>query len=70
MTKYDIGILKSGDRVRVNGREGVVTNIHEPEWIDHRTRAFKKEFQSADIRFEDEKYAVSIPAKDIEKVGE
>lgn len=69
MTKYDVGILKIRDCVRVEGQEGVVVDVHEPEWIDHRTRAFRKEFAGADIRFKDEEFTVYIPAKNIEKVG-
>jgi hypothetical protein len=54
MTRYDIGKLNYGDRVTVDGKSGTVTSPHEPEWIDHKTRAFRKEFQGADIQFDGE----------------
>ncbi len=66
MTKYDVGKLKVGDRVKVIDDYGVVTNVHEPEWIDHKTRAFRKEFQSADIRFEGYDRSICIQACAIE----
>jgi hypothetical protein len=66
MTKYDVGILKPGDRVRAKGRDGVVVSPHELEWIDHRTRASRKEFQGADIRFDKERWSTYIHAADIE----
>jgi hypothetical protein len=54
MTKYDLGKLKRHDRVIADGRIGTVTSVHEPEWIDHKTRGFRKEFQGADIEFDHE----------------
>ena len=68
MTKYDVGILKQGDLVRVKGRAGVVSSPHEPEWIEHRTKAFKKELQGADIHFDGEHGSTYIHAADIELV--
>lgn len=68
MTKYDVGVLKQGDRVRVKGRDGVVSSPHEPEWIEHRTNAFKKELQGASIRFDGEHWSTYIHAADIELV--
>ena len=52
MTKYDVGKLKVRDRVTVDGKPGMVVSVHEPEWIDHKTRAFCKEFQGANIRMD------------------
>lgn len=54
LNKSDVGVLKRGVRVKVGGRCGSVFNAHEPEWIDHKTRAFRKELQGADISFDDE----------------
>ena len=54
MTKYDVGKLKRHDRVIADGRIGTVTSVHEPEWIDHKTRGLRKEFQGADIEFDHE----------------
>ena len=69
MTRYDVGKLNCGDRVIVENELGTVINPHEPEWIDHRTKAFKKEFQGADIRFDGENRSVYIHAEKIEKYG-
>lgn len=52
LNKSDVGVLKRGVRVKVGGRCGSVFNAHEPEWIDHKTRAFRKELQGADISFD------------------
>lgn len=66
MTRYDVGKLNRGDRVTVGGKLGTVTRPHEPEWIDHKTRAFRKEFQGADIQFDGEPgYSVYIHAASI-----
>ncbi len=54
MTKYDIGKLSHRDRVSVNGRKGTVVSVHEPQWIDHKTRAQQHVLQGADIAFDDE----------------
>jgi hypothetical protein len=54
MTKHDVGKLNSGDRVTVGGKLGTVTSPHEPEWIDHKTQAFRKELRGADIQFDGE----------------
>ena len=54
MTRHDVGKLNSRDRVRVGDKLGTVVSPHEPEWIDHKTRAFRKEFQGADIQFDGE----------------
>ena len=55
MTKYDIGELKGGTRVIVDGKTGTVVSPHEPEWRDHRTKMWMHVLQGADITFEDEK---------------
>jgi hypothetical protein len=60
LTRYDVGKLKPGDSVTVDGKRGVVTSTHEPEWIDHKTKAFRKVLQSADILFEGETTAYAI----------
>ena len=51
MNKYEVGKLETGMQVMVGGQVGVVTGVHEPEWIDHKTKAFRKELQGADVRF-------------------
>lgn len=51
----DVGVLKRNTRVKVGDRYGLVFNAHEPQWIDHKTKAFRKELQGADIAFDDEK---------------
>jgi len=56
MTRYDVDKCKCGDRVRVDGKIGTITYSHEPEWIDHKTGMFRKEFQGADILFDDEPF--------------
>jgi hypothetical protein len=61
MTKYDVGKLNRHDRVIADGRIGTVTSVHEPEWIDHKTRGFRKELQGADIEFDHELGGRSIP---------
>lgn len=66
MTKYDVGKLKRGDRVVVDSKMGTVVSPHEPEWIDHKTRAFRKEFQGADIQFDGELHSTYIHADRIE----
>jgi hypothetical protein len=54
LTRYDVGKLKPGMRVTAAGKLGTVRNVHEPSWVDHRTRAFRQELQSADITLDDE----------------
>jgi len=54
MTRHDVGKLKGGDRVKVGDKLGTVVSPHEPEWIDHKTRAFRKELQGADVQFDGE----------------
>ena len=53
MNKFQVGVLQRGDSVTVAGRKAIVVSPHEPEWIDHKTRAFCKELQGADVKFED-----------------
>ena len=65
MDKFSVGVLSRGDRVLVNGSPAVVVSAHEPEWIDHKTRAFRKEFQGADVRLADGQQ-VYVHAKEIE----
>ena len=43
MNKHDVGVLKKGDTVFVGGLPATVVSTHEPEWIDHRTKAFRKD---------------------------
>ena len=57
MNKFQVGVLQRGDSVTVSGRKAIVVSPHEPEWIDHETRAFRKELQGADVKFEDGQYA-------------
>lgn len=64
MDKHDIGVLSCGDRVFINGSPATVVSPHEPEWIDHRTRAFRKEFKGADVRLDSGQYFYAH-AKDI-----
>jgi len=52
LTKYDIGKLKPGVRVKVGSRTGTVVSEHEPQWRDHRTRMWMHELQGADIAFD------------------
>lgn len=54
LTKYDIGKLKHGVRVKVGDRTGTVVSEHEPQWRDHKTRAWMHELQGADIAFDDD----------------
>ena len=56
MKTTETGKLKRCDKVRVNGRIGTVTGVHEPKWIDHRTRANMHVLQGAMIAFEDKPY--------------
>lgn len=53
MNPSDVGKLKFRDRVSVNGREGTVVSVHEPEWMDHRSQGYRKVLQGADIEFDD-----------------
>ena len=64
MNKHDTGKLKRGMKVSVKGVEGVVCSVHEPEWVCHKTNAYCKEFQGADIRIEGQ--ISYIHAKDIQ----
>jgi len=50
MKNSDIGVLSRGDTVLVLGIKGIVCSVHEPEWVDHKTRSHQIEFQGADIR--------------------
>jgi hypothetical protein len=50
MNKSDVGVLNRGDTVLVHGIKGIVCSVHEPEWINHKTRSKQVEFQGADIR--------------------
>lgn len=54
LTKYDIGKLKRGVRVKAGERNGTVVSEHESQWRDHKTRAWRHELQGADIAFDDE----------------
>ena len=50
MKDFDVGKLKFRDRVYVKGKLGTVISVHEPEWIDHKTKAFCKVLQGATAR--------------------
>lgn len=53
LNKACVGMLNRGDRVFVCGYgKGIVISPHEPEWIDHKTKCFKKELQGADIKLD------------------
>ncbi|MDI1301994.1 MAG: hypothetical protein PSX71_08825 [bacterium] len=56
MNKSDVGVLNRGDAVIVDGSAGIVVSVHEPEWVNNKTRAFCKELQGADIKFDDGRY--------------
>ena len=60
MKTTETGKLKRCDKVRVNGRIGTVTGVHEPKWIDHRTRANMHVLQGAMIAFEDKTSGKSL----------
>jgi len=64
MNELDVDILQRGVRIEVNGRIATVINPHHPQWIDHKTRVFKRVFQGADVRFEDGQCAY-VHARDI-----
>jgi len=49
MNKHDIGKLTQGMRVNVEGKIGTVVSVHEPQWVDHKTRTFQHVLQGADI---------------------
>lgn len=51
MNKHDVGVLNYGDQVIASGRQGKVASVHEPRWIDHKTKQQMHEFQGADIVF-------------------
>ena len=53
MTKHDVGVLQCGDQVIASGRQGKVASVHEPRWIDHKTKQQMHEFQGADVVFAD-----------------
>lgn len=54
LSKHDVGLLCHGSRVRVGARLATVVSPHEPQWIDHNTKAFTKVLQGADVGFDDE----------------
>jgi hypothetical protein len=54
MTKYDIGQLQTGDRVKVGVRTGTVEIVHEPKWCDHKTKQYRTEVSGADVLFDDD----------------
>lgn len=66
LTKYDIGKLKRGMRVKVGDKLGTVCDPHEPTWIDHRTRAFMHVLQGADITFDGDAHGTYIHCANIE----
>lgn len=63
MNRHDVGVLKKGDTVFVGGLPATVVSTHEPEWIDHRTKAFRKEFQGADLKLSSGVYAYTHAAQ-------
>lgn len=44
----------------VNGRRGGGVSPHEPQWVEHRTLAFKKVLQGADIHFDGDSHAINM----------
>jgi hypothetical protein len=66
LTPNDIGKLKRGDRVKVGNRFGTVIDPHEPQWIDHKTKAQMHVLQGADIRFDDDHSNTYIHCAEIE----
>lgn len=54
LSSTDVGLLKRGVRVKVGEKFGTIYDAHEPEWIDHKTKAFRKELQGASISFDGE----------------
>lgn len=54
LSKYDVGLLSHGSRVKVAGRLATVVSSHEPQWIDHKTKTYMVRLQGADIGFDDE----------------
>jgi hypothetical protein len=56
----EIGVLNCGDLVTVNGRRGGGVSPHEPQWVEHRTLAFKKVLQGADIHFDGDSHAINM----------
>jgi hypothetical protein len=60
MTKYDIGQLQTGDRVKVGVRTGTVKTVHEPQWRDHKTKQHRTEASGADVLFDDDQIPTFI----------
>ena len=60
MTKYDIGQLQTGDRVKVGVRTGTVETVHEPKWRDHKTKQPRTEVSGADVLFDDDQIPTFI----------
>ena len=52
LTSYDVGLLEIGMRVSASGQHGTVRRVHEPSWVDHKTRAFKQKLASADVQLD------------------
>ena len=54
LTKEDVGKLKSGMRVKAQGKLGTITSVHEPTWFNYRTQSFERMLQSCDVRLDEE----------------
>lgn len=53
LNKACVGMLDHGNRVFVCGYgKGTVKKVYEPEWIDHKTKCFRKELQSAVVQLD------------------
>jgi len=68
MTKYDVGVLSRGDQVLASGRLGKIASVHEPKWVDHKTKRHMHEFHGADVTFNDGG-ATYFHAKDLNVFG-
>ena len=68
MTKYDVGVLSRGDQVLASGRLGKIASVHEPKWVDHKTKRHMHEFQGADVTFDDG-VSTYFHAKDLKVFG-
>jgi len=50
LSRFCTGVLSAGMRVVIDGnRNGIVSNVHEPQWRDHSTKSWKHELQGADV---------------------
>ena len=54
LNRHDVGLLKIGMRVSASGQHGTVRRVHEPSWVDHKTRVFMKELASVTVQLDGE----------------